>query len=101
VSFHGGLTAAKPDDFNRIKAKFLICHGADDAFITTEAVQAFQDGLRKSGADWQMIYYGGAVHSFTNPAADRAGIKGVSYDRRADERSWKHMQGFFKEIFSH
>jgi dienelactone hydrolase len=100
VSFHGGLTAAKPDDFNRIKAKFLICHGAEDAFIPPAAIQAFQDGMKNSGSDWQMISYGGAVHSFTNPAADQAGIKGVAYNKRADERSWKHMQLFFEEIFS-
>ena len=100
VSFHGGLTAAEPDDVNRIKAKFLICHGADDGFISQEAIQTFQDGMRKSGADWQMIFYGGAVHSFTNPGADRAGVKGVAYNKKADERSWKHMQGFFEEIFA-
>jgi dienelactone hydrolase len=100
VSFHGGLTAAKVDDRNRIKARFLICHGADDGFISAEAIQAFQDGMRKSGADWQMIYFGGAVHSFTNPAADQVGIKGIAYNKKADERSWKFMQTFFVEIFS-
>jgi dienelactone hydrolase len=100
VSFHGGLTAAKADDRNRIKARFLICHGADDGFISAEAIQAFQDGMRKSGADWQMIYFGGAVHSFTNPAADQVGIKGIAYNKKADERSWKFMQAFFVEIFS-
>jgi dienelactone hydrolase len=100
VSFHGGLTAAKVDDRNRIKARFLICHGADDGFISAEAIQAFQDGMRESGADWQMIYFGGAVHSFTNPAADQVGIKGIAYNKKADERSWKFMQTFFVEIFS-
>jgi dienelactone hydrolase len=100
VSFHGGLTAAKVDDRNRIKARFLICHGADDGFISAEAIQAFQDGMRESGADWQMIYFGGAVHSFTNPAADQVGIKGIAYNKKADERSWKFMQAFFVEIFS-
>jgi dienelactone hydrolase len=29
VSFHRGLTAAKPEDYHRIKAKILICHGAE------------------------------------------------------------------------
>ena len=99
VSFHGGLTAAKPEDHNRIKARFLICHGADDGFIPAEAIQAFQDSLNKAGADWQMITFGGAVHSFTNPEADKVGIKGIAYNKAADERSWSYMQMFFKEIF--
>ena len=99
VSFHGGLTAAKPEDLNRIKAKFLICHGADDGFIPAEAIQSFQEGLNKAGADWQMVYFGGAVHSFTNPGADKVGIKGIAYNQQADERSWNYMQQFFKDIF--
>ncbi len=99
VTFHGGLTAAKAEDLSRIKARFLICHGADDGFISAEAINAFQEGMRKSGVDWQMIFFGGAVHGFTNPAADKYGIKGLAYNKLADERSWHYMQFFFKEIF--
>ena len=100
VSFHGGLTAPKPEDMHRIKAKILVLHGADDGFISSENIAAFQDGMRQTGADWQMVYYGAAVHSFTNPAADKANVKGLAYNPSADERSWKHMQIFFEEIFA-
>lgn len=99
VTFHGGLTAAKPEDLSRIKAKFLIFHGADDGFIPAAAIQAFQEGLNKAGSDWQMISFSGAVHSFTNPDADKVGIKGIAYNKAADERSWNYMQQFFEEIF--
>jgi dienelactone hydrolase len=99
VSFHGGLTAAQPEDYSRIKARFLICHGASDSFIPAQAIEAFQEGLNKAGADWQMISFGGAVHSFTNPDADKVGINGIAYNKAADERSWVYMQQFFKEIF--
>ena len=68
-------------------------------FIPTEKIAAFQEGVGKAGADWQMIYFGGAVHSFTNPAADKKNIKGLAYNPNADKRSWKHMQLFFEEIF--
>lgn len=99
VSFHGGLTTPKVEDMSRIKAKILVLHGANDAFIPAEKIAAFQEGVGKAGADWQMIYYGGAVHSFTNPAADKKNINGLAYSPSADERSWKHMQLFFDEIF--
>jgi dienelactone hydrolase len=99
VSFHGGLTVPKPEDEGRLKARILVCHGADDGFISAEAIAAFQDAMRKAAADWQMIFYGGAVHSFTNPGADKAGLKGIAYNRKADERSWAHMQVFFGEVF--
>ena len=99
VSFHGGLTVPKPEDMSRIKAKILVLHGANDGFISSENIAAFQEGVGKAGADWQMIYYGGAKHSFTNPAADKKNINGLAYSPSADERSWKHMQLFFDEIF--
>jgi dienelactone hydrolase len=100
VSFHGGLTAPKPEDMKAIKAKILILHGADDAFISPEDIAAFHNGMRQAGADWQMVYYGGAVHSFTNPAADKANIRGIAYNPAADARSWKQMQIFLEEIFA-
>ena len=35
-----------------------------------------------------------AVHAFSNPDADRAGIDGVKYDQEAAEASWKIMGHF-------
>ena len=52
-----------------------------------------------AGADWQMIYYAGAKHSFTDPAADDRGLDGAAYNANADRRSWGAMQAFFQEIF--
>lgn len=97
VSFHGGLVPLKPEDAKHLKAALLILHGADDP--NAGDVAAFQKSMRDAGADWQMIYYGGAVHSFTNPAAGNDKSRGAAYDRRAAERSWRHMKLFFDEIF--
>ncbi len=100
VSFHGGLTVPKPEDWQNIKASFLILHGAEDPHIKPEDIKAFQEAMRQSGADWQMNFYGGAVHSFANPAAGTDKSKGVAYDVRAATRSWQAMQLFLQEIFN-
>jgi dienelactone hydrolase len=100
VSFHGGLTAPKPDDLKNIKASILVLHGAEDSHIKPEEIKAFQDGMRQAGADWQMVYYGGAVHSFANPKAGSDKSKGVAYDPKAAARSWQHMRLFLKELFA-
>jgi dienelactone hydrolase len=47
-----------------------------------------------------MVYFGGAVHSFTNPAAGDDKSRGVAYDAKAARRSWEYMQLFFREIFA-
>jgi dienelactone hydrolase len=99
VSFHGSLATQMPASPGAVRAKVLVCHGADDAFESPDDIAGFQKEMREAGTDWQMIYYGGAVHSFTNPDAGKSGIAGVAYNERADKRSWEAMKSFFAEIF--
>jgi dienelactone hydrolase len=99
VSFHGELSTPHPDQDRPIKAKILVCTGADDAFVPPTAVAAFEAEMRKAGADYQVNVYGGAVHAFTNPDAGKAGIKNVAYNAQADRRSWAAMRALFVEVF--
>jgi dienelactone hydrolase len=101
VSFHGNLDTPNPADAKNIKAKILVCTGADDPFVPRQQVLAFEDEMRNAAVDWQLIIYGNAVHSFTNPGSGSDPSKGVAYNREADHRSWQAMLDFFKEIFSH
>ncbi len=99
VSFHGGIDTPNPNDAKNIKGKVLALHGGDDPFVPAAQVAAFQDEMRKAGVDWNMVIYGGAVHSFTNPDAGNDNSKGAAYNEKADKRSWEDMNQFFKEIF--
>jgi dienelactone hydrolase len=97
VSFHGGLDSPKPADGKNIKAHVLVLHGADDPFNKAEDVTAFQNEMRSNKVDWQMVEYGGAVHSFTEKAAGDDNSKGAAYNEAADLRSWRAMKDFFTE----
>jgi dienelactone hydrolase len=100
VGFHSGLATAAPQDAKNVKAKVLVCIGADDPGIPAEQRLAFEQEMRAGGADWQMHLYGGVVHSFTNPDAGRLGRPEFArYDAKADARSWASLQSFFGEIF--
>lgn len=99
VSFHGGLDTPLPAVVKEVWAKVLVLHGADDPFVPPAQVAAFQEEMRAAGVDWQMVYYSGAVHSFTNPEAGNDPKKGAAYNERADRRSWEAMKLFFAEIF--
>lgn len=99
VSFHGGLSSPTPEDAKQIKGKVLVLHGADDPLVPVEEVTAFQKEMREAKVDWQMVSYGNAVHAFTYPEAAKYGIEGVAYNKAADQRSWKVMKVFFKELF--
>ena len=61
-------------------------------------VAAFQAEMRKAQVDWQLVAYGGAVHSFTNPEAGDDAKKGAAYHALADRRSSAAMLAFFSEI---
>ncbi len=98
VSFHGGLDTPSPADAKNIKCKVLVLHGGDDPHVPRKDVEAFEDEMRAAGVDWQLVAYGGAVHSFTNPAAGNDNSKGAAYNVAADRRSWEAMKAFFAEI---
>jgi dienelactone hydrolase len=99
VSFHGGLGKEANSPTNEIKAKVLVLHGADDPYVPTKEVEAFQNEMRTSKADWQMIYYANSVHAFTHKDAGSDNSKGAAYNELADKRSWEAMKTFFSEIF--
>jgi dienelactone hydrolase len=99
VTFHGGLNTPNPADAKNIKGKVLVLHGADDPFVKQEEVKAFMDEMRAAGVDWQLVQYGGAVHSFTDKNAGNDNSKGAAYNEPADRRSWQAMKDLFAEVF--
>ncbi len=99
VSFHGGLDSPNPADGKNIRCKVLALHGGDDPYVPAADVAAFEDEMRKAGVDWQLVAYGGAVHSFTRPDSGNDPSTGAAYNERADRRSWEAMKTFFAEIF--
>jgi dienelactone hydrolase len=99
VSFHGNLNTPNPEHAKNIVSKVLVLHGADDPLVPQAEIAAFEEEMRKAGVDWQMVSYGGAVHSFTNPGSGNDPSDGVAYNEKADRRSWEAMKLFFNEIF--
>lgn len=100
ISFHGNLDTPNPDDAKNIKGSILVLHGADDPMVPMEQVIAFQEEMRSANVDWQMIFYGNTVHSFTNPNAGNNPEIGVAYNPISERRSFEAMKAFFDEIFA-
>ena len=99
VSFHGDLSTQTPEDAKKIKGKVIAFHGADDPFVPPAQVAAFEEEMRKAGVDWQLVSFGGAVHSFTLKHAGNDNSKGSAYNEKADLRSWEMYRDFLAEIF--
>ncbi len=99
VSVHGSLGALRPAQPSQIKAKILVCYGALDPHVPMPDVTAFIGEMNSSGADWQLIVYGNAVHGFTHEDADEKKMPGVAYNAQADLRSSSAIRSFLSEIF--
>ncbi len=100
AGFHSGLGTARPEDAHGIRARVLVCIGADDPFIPQAQRAAFEDEMRAGNVDWQMHLYGGVVHSFTNKQAGKTNRpEALRYSATADERSWASMTELFNEAF--
>ena len=97
VSFHGGLDAPLAADAKGITAKVLALHGADDPFVPPAEVAGFEEEMRKAKADWQLVSYGNAVHSFTDVDANMVGK--AQYNATVAKRAYKAMKDFFAEAF--
>lgn len=98
VSFHGGLDGV-PAAKGSVKGKILVCHGADDKFVSAGDVKKFRHNLDSVGAAYTFKEYPGAQHAFTNPASDANGKLfnlPISYNKKADKESWDEMTRFFK-----
>ena len=98
VSFHGTLDTPNPADAKNIKGSVLVLHGASDPLVPNEQLPAFEDEMNAAGVDWQLLSYGGAVHSFTDPHANVPGK--MMYDAKTAARAFQAMHNLLDEVFT-
>jgi len=97
VSFHGTLDTPDSADAGNIKGSVLVLHGASDPLVPREQLPAFEQEMNAAKVDWQLVSYGGAVHSFTDPAANVPGK--MQFDWRISQRAFKAMHNLLEEVF--
>lgn len=103
VSVHGTLATATPAKSGEVKAKILVLHGGADSMITPADVAMFKAEMKAANIPYKLVVYPEAKHGFSSPDADRLGKENkidVSYNARADRKSWKKMRQFFNGVFS-
>ena len=101
VSFHGGLKGV-PAVKGMVTSKILVCHGADDKFVSADEVKEFRANLDSAGVRYGFKIYPNATHAFTNPDATANGKKfkmPIAYNEAADKASWEDMRRFLREVF--
>jgi dienelactone hydrolase len=102
ATFHGSIATEHPAEKGMVKAKVLVCNGADDKFVSADAIKSLKSEMKAAGADFKFINYPGAIHGFSNPGATELGKKfsmAIAYNKNADTKSWAELQKFLKRSF--
>ncbi|NUU01133.1 dienelactone hydrolase family protein [Herbaspirillum robiniae] len=96
VSLHGALDTPNPGA-SQFKGAVLVLHGVQDPSVPREMVNAFIDEASAANIDWQLLNYGQAGHSFTDPDANNPGF---FYHRQTARRASVALKNFFGELFA-
>ena len=77
-----------------IKGRVLAIHGSADPITPKPMMDAFEDELTKAKVDWQVMMFGGAVHSFCDPTVNAGPTR---YDEKLCRKSYRLMRDFLAE----
>lgn len=65
--------------------------------MPAESLAAYHAAVREHRLDAVFVGFAGAVHSFTNPAADGKRSASSKYHESAARRAWEMAEGFLRE----
>jgi len=97
VAFHPGLSNQPERDDRKIRPKVMVCAGVLDPLIPPAARERFISLMNAAEADWQLLTYSQAGHSFTDRSVDAFGMPNFFYHAPTDRRSWAAMRDLFDE----
>ena len=97
VCMHGDLLTSMPAKKGDIKAAVCIMHGAADPVVPKKDRDAFEAEMEGSGVKWQMLVFGGLLHSFSEIESDVPGI--ARYDAGAARQSYNMVDDFATAAF--
>lgn len=90
VSIHGGLSKAADRPNTPMHTSVLVLNLAEDHSVTQEVYYKLIQELDDGKADWQIITYANAKHTFTNPESP-------DYNPIMAKRAWEHLLLFLHE----
>jgi dienelactone hydrolase len=98
VCLHGDLATTMPAKKGDIKAAVFVLHGSKDPVAPKsdrDALEAEMDGV---GANWQLLDFGGRLHSF---AEEETMMKGMAeYNAPAAHQTYRMLDDFIQDAFA-
>ncbi|HEX5210952.1 MAG TPA: dienelactone hydrolase family protein [Pseudolabrys sp.] len=98
ICLHGDLVTPLPAKAGDIKAAICVLHGSKDPVVPKKDRDSFEAEMEASGAKWQMLVFGGLLHSFCEPESDVPGI--ARYDAGAARQCYAMIDDFATAAFA-
>ena len=98
ICVHGDLLTPAPAKPGDIKAAVCVLHGSKDPVVPKTDRDIFEAEMEASGAKWQMLVFGGLLHSFSEAESDVPGI--ARYDAGAARQSYAMVDDFVTAAFA-
>jgi dienelactone hydrolase len=97
ICLHGDLLTPMPAKPGDIKAAICVMHGSRDPVVPKKDRDIFETEMESSGTKWQMLVFGGLLHSFCEIESDVPGIAG--YDAGAARQCFAMIDDFATAAF--
>ena len=98
ICLHGDLVTTMPAKKGDIKANVFVIHGSKDPVAPKKDRDALENELDAAGANWQMLDFGGRLHSFAEEETMMPGV--AEYHPGAAHQTYRMLDEFIQDAFN-
>lgn len=98
VCLHGDLATSMPAKKGDIKAAIFVIHGSKDPVAPKADRDALEAELDGAEANWQLLDFGGRLHSFSEEETDMPGF--AKYHPGAAHQTYRMLDDFIQDAFA-
>jgi dienelactone hydrolase len=98
ICLHGDLATTMPAKKGEIKAAVFVLHGSKDPVAPKKDRDALEAEMDGAGANWQMLDFGGRLHSFAEEETMMAGV--AEYNAPAAHQTYRMLDDFIQDAFA-
>jgi dienelactone hydrolase len=98
VCLHGDLQTTMPAKKGDVKAAIFVIHGTKDPVAPKGDRDALEGEMDGVGANWQLLEFGGRLHSFSEEETMMKGI--AEFDASAAHQTYRMLDDFIQDAFN-
>ena len=98
ICLHGDLATTMPAKKGDIKSAVFVLHGSKDPVAPKAQRDTLEAELDGSGANWQLLDFGGRLHSFAEEETMMPGV--AEYNASAAHQTYRMLDDFIQDSFN-